>query len=96
MIIAILAALSMVAQDILEVCKDQAQARNRAVLAGLFDSLMWLALITTTSISVTALQGHKTSQKVLVIILVSAANFIGQFTGVLIGKKYIKENKYER
>lgn len=92
MLIALIAALSMCCQDVLEVLKDQAQARNRAILAGLFDSLMWLALITTTSISVTALQGHKTSQKVLVIILVSAANFVGQFTGVIIGQKLIKEN----
>jgi hypothetical protein len=89
--IAIVAALSMICQDILEVLKDQAQARNRGFLAGLFDSLMWLALITTTSISVTALQGHKTSQKVAVLVLVTGANFIGQMTGVYFGKKYIKE-----
>lgn len=92
MTIAIFAALAMILQDVLEVLKDQAQARNRAILAGLFDSLMWLALITTTSISVTALQGHKINQKVLVIVLVSAANFVGQLTGVIIGEKLIKEN----
>jgi hypothetical protein len=89
--VAILAAIAMVTQDIFEVLKDQAQARNRGFLAGLFDTLMWYALITSTTVSVTALQGHKLSQKVLVILLVSIANFAGQMSGVYLGSKYIKE-----
>lgn len=91
MIIALLAALAMVLQDILEVLKDQSQARNHALLAGAFDSLMWLALIASTTISVSALQGHSLSKKILVVSLVTIANFIGQGTGVLIGKKFIKQ-----
>jgi hypothetical protein len=94
--LAIVAALSMITQDVLEVLKDQSQARNRAFLAGMFDSLMWFALITTTTISVTALQGHSLHQKVLVLILVTVANFVGQGTGVLLGKRFIKEDKYEQ
>lgn len=91
--LAILAAVSMIFQDILEVLKDQSQARNRAVLAGVFDTLMWLTLITSTSISVTALQGHSLKMKILVISLVSLANFGGQIAGVTIGKRFIKESK---
>lgn len=90
--IIILAALSMVAQDILEVLKDQSQARNRGVLAGIFDTLMWLCLITSTTVSVTALQGHNLAEKIVVIVAISVANFIGQYSGVFIGKKYIKES----
>jgi hypothetical protein len=90
--VAILAALAMVTQDIFEVLKDQAQVRNRAILAGLFDSLMWLAVITTTAISVTILQGHSLSHKILVVGLVTIANFVGQGTGVLLGQRLIKEN----
>lgn len=89
--IIVLAALAMVAQDILEVLKDQSQARNRAVFAGIFDTLMWLCLITSTTVSVTALQGHKLSEKIIVIVAISVANFVGQYFGVKIGKRYIKE-----
>lgn len=89
--VAILAAFAMITQDVFEVLKDQSQARNRAFLAGMFDSLMWFALITTTTISVTALQGHSLHQKILVLVLVTLANFIGQGTGVIIGKRFIHE-----
>lgn len=91
--IILLAAIAMIFQDILEVLKDQSQARNRAVLAGVFDTLMWLCLITSTTVSVTALQGHKLSEKIIVIVAISVANFVGQYSGVYIGKKYIKEIK---
>lgn len=89
--LAILAAISMTAQDILAVIMVQAESRNRAVLAGVMDTLGWLLTITTMTISVTALQGHSLSQKVLVITLVSLANFGGSYLGVKIGKKYVKE-----
>ena len=89
-LLALLAGVAMAIQDFLEVLKDQAQARNRPVLAGTFDSLMWLALITTTSISVTALQGHSLHEKIIVILVVTVANFIGQIVGVLTGKRFIK------
>lgn len=91
MIVALLAALAMVCQDILGVLLVQAEARNRGLLAGVFDALGWLATITTTSISVSTLQGHNLTEQVLVITLVTAANIGGSVLGVKIGKKIIKE-----
>ena len=89
--ISLLAALCMVFQDILGTLMVQAEARNHGWIAGLCDTTMWLFAITTTSISVTALQGHNVHEKVLVVILVSLANVIGSRLGVFLGKKYIKE-----
>ena len=89
--VALLAAVAMIFSDIFEVLKIDADSRNRALLAGVFDSLLWLATISTTAISVTILQGHSLHQKIWVIALVTVANFIGQGTGVLLGKKFIKE-----
>jgi hypothetical protein len=92
MTIALLAAFAMLWNDILGTLMVQAEARNRGVLAGVFDSLQWFAAICTTTISVTALQGHSLHEKVLVIILVSCANLTGSVIGVLVGKKLIKES----
>lgn len=91
MIIALWAALAMVAQDILAVCLVQAEARNRATLAGLLDSAAWLATITTATISVTTLQGHSLALKAVVVAAVTAANFIGSFSGVKIGQRLVRE-----
>lgn len=90
--IALLAALAMVVQDVLGTLMVQAEARNRGLMAGIFDSLQWFATITTTTISVTALQGHSVHEKVLVILFVTAANLCGSVIGVFVGKKMIKEN----
>lgn len=92
MIIAVLAAIAMLFQDILGVLMVQAEARNRGLLSGTFDSLQWFAAITTTTISVTALQGHSFGEKVLVIVLVTLANLVGSVIGVQVGKKFIKES----
>lgn len=89
--IALLAGLAMVVNDIFGTLMVQAEARNRGWLAGIFDSLQWFATITTTTISVTALQGHSLHEKVLVILLVTAANLVGSVIGVLVGKRLIKE-----
>lgn len=93
MTIALLAAVAMVINDILGVLMVQAEARNHGWLAGFFDSLQWFAAIATTTISVTALQGHSFREKALVIVFVTAANLVGARLGVAIGKKYIKENR---
>ena len=92
----LLASLSMVIQDLFEVLKVDSQSRNRAFLAGLFDTLMYLGLVVSMSVSVTILQGHDLKRKILILVCVSAANFVGQMTGVEIGKRFIKEDKYER
>lgn len=88
--IVLLAALAMVAQDVLATILVQAEARNRKVLAGCMDSLQWGFGIATTAISVTALQGHDTGEKVAVVIAVTAANFIGTFVGTAIGERFVK------
>jgi hypothetical protein len=90
-VVALLAAGAMVINDVFGVLMVQAEARNRGVLAGLFDSLQWFATITTTTISVTALQGNNFWEKALVIVLVTAANLIGSYVGVVVGKRFIKE-----
>lgn len=70
----------------------QAEARNHGWIAGLCDSIMWLFAIATTAITVTALQGHSTNEKVVVIIAVTAANLVGSQLGVQVGKRLIKED----
>jgi len=88
--IALWAALAMVVQDILAVCMTQAEARNRRSMAGALDVIAWLAAIATTSISVSTLQGHNTTEKVLVLVSVSLANFVGSYSGTAIGERFIK------
>ena len=88
--IAFLAAGSMIIQDLLATLLVQAEARNKAWLAALMDACGWFFGILTTTVSVTALQGHSLEEKILVIVLVSLANIAGTFAGVMIGKKYIR------
>lgn len=91
MIIAILAALAMFAQDVIAVPLTQAEARNRAHLAGILDTVGWLVAIATTFISVNTLQGHSLAAKVWVIVLVSGANYFGTVTGTALGKRFVKD-----
>lgn len=87
------AAGAMLIQDVAAVLLVQAEARNRAMLSAIFDSVMWLASITTTTVSVTTLQGHHLSAKVIVLIAVELANVAGCIVGVQAGKRWIKERK---
>lgn len=87
--IVVLAAVAMFVQDLIAVPLTQAEARNRAMLAGVLDTVGWLVAITTTFISVDSLQGHNTGQKIAVIVSVSFANFFGTYTGTKLGKKYV-------
>jgi len=64
----------MLVQNVLAVFLVQVEARNRALLAGLLDCLMWPAGMITTTITVTALQGHHARLKTEVI----AAGHAGQ------------------
>lgn len=93
MVIALLAAVCMYFQDLMAVFLVQAEARNRAVLAGLMDSLMWIFGISTTAISIDALLNGTFTQKAEVIAAVTIANFFGSYSGVKIGHRYIKEEK---
>ncbi len=88
--IVILAALAMVVQDILAVMMVQAEARDRGWTAGFLDAAGWGFGIATTTISVTALQGHSTGLKIAVVVAVTAANIIGSKMGQVIGTRYIK------
>ena len=87
------AAGAMIVQDVCGVLLVQAEARNRAGLSALFDSIMWLAQISTVTISVTALQGHSLSAKAMVLVCVELANVAGCYIGVAIGRRTIKERK---
>ena len=89
--IALAAAGAMLIQDVMGVLLVQAEARNRPGLAALFDSVMWLAQISTISISVTTLQGHHLGAKAMVLIAVECANVAGCYVGVAIGKRWVKE-----
>ena len=91
MIFAIIAALTMVVTDVLGVVMVQAEARNRGWLAGWMDTAQWIVGITTTTITVTALQGHDMTEKVAVVVLVSAANLFGTKLGQMIGQRYVTD-----
>lgn len=92
MLIVLLAAIAMLVQDVLAVLLTQSEARNKAGMSAIFDSLMWLCGIATTTISVTALQGHSFGTKVAVILAVTGANVAGTLIGVAIGRRFIKED----
>ena len=96
LLLASIAAIAMVIQDILGIVLLLAATRNRGWLAGVMDSAQWLVGITTTSISVTVLQGHSLGAKVFVILLVSAANLFGTKWGESIGAKYVKDQTLEQ
>jgi hypothetical protein len=88
--IVLLAALCMVFQDVLAVMMVQAEARDRGWLAGILDAVGWGFAIATTTVSVTALQGHNTGLKVAVVVFVTIANIIGSKLGQVLGTKFIK------
>jgi hypothetical protein len=82
----------MLVQNVLAVLLVQAEARNRAVLAGLLDCLRPAAMVTTT-ITVTALQGHHAGLKTEVIAAVTLANFAGSSAAVRLGRRFIKARR---
>lgn len=88
---AVIAAIAMVVQDVLATVMTMAEARNRGWLAGWCDVAGWIVGITTATIAITALQGHNLTQKVLVIMLVSAANLFGTKLGQVIGSRYVHD-----
>ena len=96
MLIALLAAISMVATDILGTVMVMAEAAGRGWLAGIMDTLGWLVSITTLTISVTALQGHSWTEKTWVVGLVSLANLFGTKAGQMIGSHLLKNKTLGR
>lgn len=92
MLTIILAALAMIVSDVLSVLLTQAVARNRAVMAGVLDTIGWGAGILVTLETLDSLNGHDVPLMVGVIAAVSAANFAGTFGGTLIGKRFVRED----
>jgi hypothetical protein len=90
MTIAIWAALAMVASDVLATIMVQAEAANRGWLAGAMDTAGWYVGITTTTISVTTLNGNNTDAKVAVLVLVGAANLFGTKLGQVTGQRLLR------
>lgn len=86
----VLAALAMVCDDILAVCLVQAEARNRAILAGVLDSAMWVFSMIVTVTTVDVMQSHHTSTKVLAVGAITLANFTGSLIGVRVGRRWIR------
>ncbi len=60
---------------------------------GLLDCLMWPAGMVTTTITVTALQGHHAGLKTEVIAAVTLANFAGSSAAVRLGRRFIKARR---
>jgi len=87
--VAVLAALCMVVQDVVATIMVMAEAANRGWLAGVMDTVGWYFSITTTSISVTALQSHVVSEKVEVLLLVGLANLFGTKLGQVTGHRLL-------
>lgn len=84
--IAILAALSMVVQDVFEAMKIQADNRHAGWLAGFCDAVMWLMLFFSMDITITS----KGTDRWVDVILITIANILGQKLGQVLGDKYIK------
>lgn len=85
--------MAMLCQDIFATVLVQAEARNRKHLAGVMDASQWVFGICTTSISVTALQGHDLALKIVVLVLVSMANYGGTLLGTMIGKRFVHDDQ---
>lgn len=88
---AALAFVSMMIADILSVLLVQAEARNKANLSGILDTLGWVAGMVVTFTTVTALGGHDFTLKVLVVVAVSIANYVGSVIGTNIGKRFVPD-----
>lgn len=89
-LIVLLAAIAMVATDVLGTIMVVSEARGRGWIAGWCDTAGWLVSITTTTISVSSLTGHDTARKVAVVLAVSAANLFGTRLGQYLGNRFVK------
>jgi len=88
-----LATIAMVFEDVLSVLLVQAEARDRAVLSGVLDSIAWAFSMVVTVATVDVMQGHHNSVKVLAVGAITIANFVGSLVGVQIGKRTIKTRR---
>lgn len=94
MIAALLAALSMVACDVLATIMVMAESREMGWVAGILDAAGWLVSIACTAISVDVLTGSgPLVNKVYVVVFVSAANLLGTKAGQEIGSRVLPSKK---
>jgi hypothetical protein len=93
--IALLAALSMIGQDATLTFMVIAENRENWWLAGLLDTAGWLLTLATLHWSLGAISGGWTTEAVIVVGAVSAANFIGTGGATFLGGRYIKDPKHE-
>lgn len=80
----------MLASDIIGAIFTQAVAKDRGWLAGILDAVGWAVGITTTDLSLAALDGHDLARKAWVIGLVSAANVLGTKWGTDLGARIMR------
>jgi hypothetical protein len=83
--------VTMVITDLVGVMLVQAEARNHGWLSGWLDTAQWLPGILCSTVTITILQSNSWLHKILVILVVSAANLFGTKFGQVIGTKYIKD-----
>lgn len=88
--VAAVAALAMLCTNVIGTVEAVASAKDRGWLAGWLDAAAWIVAITTTTLTVTALQGNSFTEKALVVVLVSAANVLGTKMGTVFGAKFVK------
>ena len=90
--VVLIAALAMVAQDIFETTKMVAIDRDRPFVTGLLDTGMWLCWFASSSIAIgsEALHGW-TPHTIAIVVAVSAANFVGCASGVILGRRLIED-----
>src|ERR1700691_4151378 len=88
--IAVVAAAAMLVTNVIGTVEAVASSKDRGWLAGWLDAAAWIVAITTTTLTVTALQRHSFSEKAFVVVLVSAANVFGTKMGTVFGAKFVK------
>lgn len=111
MLVALIAAVAMILQDIVGTIQMQLEASSldlpvrrswrdyigggwRAWGSALLDQVGWMVALTSTFISIDALQGHNFNEKVLVVTAVSIANIVGTRAGQEMGIALLrKRNK---
>lgn len=73
----------------------QAEARNRAVLSGLFEGIFALFWIVAARYSIIALGYKRILDVALILAVLFAGNFVGAFLGVKVGERYITDEDDE-
>lgn len=90
----LIAAVCMVASDVIGTVMVQAEAGYRRHLAAICDTLGWWVGITTTLFSLRGLESPHTSVVVATYLGVGVANYYGTWLGVGIGAKIMHREKH--